>query len=224
VRGLLDMQEGTPWHYIDTRADQTVSGASSMRLTGPNPATPDQLAALQQVADKHGYYVADTGDGVSLLNAGSDQSPANGSELKARLKGGMQDEINQAMPGFAVTPGRAQGAYADLADQLAESVRGQGKATDEVIAQLKDMQANAPRMYDSLINNPAIPAKAQGNLDRLNTYGLQGVRPDYVKLLKIVAKGNLSGLLSKVSKAGGAGAIGLPAALGAYTSEGDQSQ
>jgi hypothetical protein len=47
------------------------------------------------------------------------------------------------------------------------------------------------------------------------------VRPDYAKLLKIVAKGNVSGLLQKVRKAGGAGPLGLPAAMAAYTQDGD---
>jgi hypothetical protein len=43
-------------------------------------------------------------------------------------------------------------------------------------------------------------------------FGMAKVRPDYVKMLKIVAKGNLRGLLDEVTAAGG---LGLPAAIAA---------
>jgi hypothetical protein len=180
--------------------------------------SPD-LEALQGVADKHGYYVSDTGDGVSMINAGNAQSPANGVEQKARLAGGMQDEIQQALPGATITPGRHIGDYADLADQLAESVKGEGQATTKVLSQLEDMQAKAPRMYDTLMDNPDVASKAQGNLDRL-TPEMRAARPDYVKMLQIVSGGNLRGLLSHVAKVG---AGGLPAALATLSATRDQS-
>jgi len=225
VRGLLDFQEGSPWHYIDTSAGQRVADASSMRLTGAQP-TLDQLEALQRVADKHGYAVSDTGNGVSLINIGRTQadidagnapkdalpSPAEGTEQKARLKAGMQSEINQAIPGATITPGRSSGNYYDLADELAYSVRGQGRATTKVLGDLENLRTAAPRWYDALMDNPAIATKAQDNLDRLQKYGMQKARPDYVKFLKIVANGGLRDLLAKVQKTG---AVGLPAALAA---------
>jgi hypothetical protein len=153
-----------------------------------------------------------------MINAGGPKSPANGVEQKARLKAGLQDEINQALPGVTVTPGRATTGYADLADQLAESVKGQGQATTQVLGQLEDMKAKAPRMYERMMDNPDIATKAQGNLDRL-TPAMQQARPDYVQMLKIIAGGNLRGLLDHVAKVG---AVGLPAALATLSATRDQ--
>lgn len=220
VRGLVDMQEGTPWHYIDTSQGQAVRDTSSMRLTGPRP-TVEQLGALQDVAGRHGYHVADTGDGVSLINAGAEPSPRNGTEQAARLKAGLADEINRAMPGATITPGRASGGYADLADELASSVQGEGRATSKVLADLENMKTAAPRMYEDLVNNPAVATKAQANLDRLQAYGMAGARPDYVRLLQIVSGGGLQNLLRHVGKMG---AVGLPAALFALAPRGETSQ
>lgn len=226
-RGLVDMQEGSGWHYIDTRADQDLRGASSLRLLGPRP-TQQQLADLSKVADRHGYYTADTGDGVSLINAGRTAadtpegqmpSPPTGMALRDRLKAGLQDEINQTLPGASIVPGRSQSGYADLAQELASSVAGKGRATDKVLAELADMRTKAPDMYEKLMDNPGVAAKAQANLDRLQQFGIEGVRPDYVNMLKVIAAGNLRGLLRYVSTAGSAG---LPAALAVMARDGDR--
>jgi hypothetical protein len=217
VRGYVDMQEGTPWHFIDTRGAQRTADTNSMRLTGQRP-TVDQMARLQEIADRHGYYVADTGDGVSMINAGNSVSPADGIQQKARLKAGLQAEIDQALPGATITPGRASSDYVDLASQLAESVKGQGQATSAVLDQLQDMKAQAPRMYERMLDNPGIAAKAQANLDRL-TPEMRTARPDYVQALQIISGGNLRGLLERVAKVG---AAGLPAALATLSATTDQ--
>jgi len=81
-----------------------------------------------------------------------------------------------------------------------------------VLGDLENLRTAAPRWYDALMDNPAIATKAQDNLDRLQKYGMQKARPDYVKFLKIVANGGLRDLLAKVQKTG---AVGLPAALAA---------
>jgi hypothetical protein len=223
VRGLVDAQEGVPWHHIDEREGQKVGEASSMRLRGPRP-THDQLATLQDTAEKHGYFLSDTGDGISLINAkssepmvpGGQPSPANGTELKARLKSGLADEINQALPGARIIPGRYQGNYADLSDELALSVKGEGRATTKVLAELEDMKLRAPAMYEKLMDEPGVATKAQKNLDRL-TPEMQAARPDYVKMLQIMSSGRLRALLEHVAKKGGA--VGLPAALAAFAAD-----
>jgi hypothetical protein len=211
ARGLIDAQEGTPWHYIDTRDAVPVRDATSMRLTGQRP-TPDQLEKLQGVADKHGYFLSDTGDGVSLIHAGNPESPASGADLKARLKGGMKAEIDAALPGTKTTTGRASGDYADLADELAQGVMGQGRATDKVLGELDNMRTKAPRMYEKLVNNPAIATKAQANLDRL-TPEMREARPDYERMLQILANGKLKGFMEHVTKYG---SVGLPVALATF--------
>jgi hypothetical protein len=221
VRGLTDFQEGTPAHYIDTSDALRTSEASSMRLLGDRP-TPQQLGALNEVAKRNGYYVSDTGDGVSLLHADEPQSPANGVDLKKRLAGGLADEINQAMPpGTRIVPGKAWSNYANLADELAQSVQGQGLATEKVLGSLKNLETAAPGYYDRLVNNPNVAVKAQQNLARL-TPEMQAARPDYVKLLQIMSEGGLPALLKRVG--GPLGAAGLPAALAALAPGQDQSQ
>lgn len=217
ARGLLDVQEGTPWHYIDTRPDIPLRDATSMRLTGARPS-PAQLEQLQGIADRHGYFLSDTGDGVSLIHGGMEKSPASGIELRDRLKGGLQAEIDAALPGAKLTPGRSQGEYFDLSEELAESMKGKGRATDKVLAELTNMRTQAPRMYDKMMDSPLVAQKAQANLDRL-TPEMRAARPDYVKLLGIVAGGNLRALLEHVAKKG---SIGLPAALAAFAAGSEQ--
>ena len=212
VRGLMDMQEGTPWHYIDTREAIPVTDANSMRLTGVRP-TPAQLEQLQGVADKHGYFVSDTGDGVSLINAGEKASPANGVEQKDRLKGGMQAEIDAALPGAKIAPGRSQGEYAGLADELAMSAQGQGRATEKVLGELDNMRTKAPRMLPDDGQQPRYCCQGAGKPARL-TPEMQAARPDYVKMLQVIAGGNLKGLVEYVAKYGAWACRGIGDASG----------
>jgi hypothetical protein len=213
VRGLGDVQEGQAWHYIDTGESQPVKGMTSLRLLGPRP-TKEQISQLEKIATAHGFYPIDTADGVTFLNAGEGNAPTNGSELKKRLKAGLQAEIEQALPGTKVVTGSAQSDYFSLADELAESAQGRGRSVEKVLDELKNMQRLAPRWYDDLMDNPYVAVKFGQNRDRM-TPDMVARRPDIAKMLDVVRQGgNFRSLVDLVEKTPGrAAALGLPAAL-----------
>jgi hypothetical protein len=207
VAGLLDMQEGSPWNKIVTHgggADRT-----SLQISLRDVPDEAQMSRLHDVAQKHGYMLANTDGGVAFLNF---DDKANYGSVGKALRGELGQDIQKAAPGATVTRGRRQGDYVDLSSELAKENAGQGKATEEVVKRLKGLHNRQPEFYNKLLDSAGISAKARENLTRLIKWGGKGQRPDYERLLKIVGEDGLRGLISRVEKIG---YQGLPAIGGA---------
>ena len=212
VRGLLDVQEGAAWNKVITTATKGAD-RSSLDINIGRMATRGELESINKIAEKHGYGMANTENGVALLDFGG----RSFSDVGKLLKGDLGKEISKVLPEAQIKRGRLASDYIDQAENLAKGKAGQGLATKHMVSHLNNLKKEAPGFYNKLLDSEGVSAKARANLDRLIKFGGQGQRTDYEELLKIIGKDKLRGLMDRIKKSG---YRGLPAVGGVSVSGG----
>lgn len=211
LRGLMDFQEGSPYHKIVTHGggpDRT-----SLDIKVGRPLTKEEMNKAYEVANKHGFDLANSENGISFLNR---NDPAWGGDATTtsvgkQLKGGLSQDIQSMLPEAEINRGRLQGNYIDLSKELSAENQGKGLATKKFMDLFNETQKHDTGYAEKLMNSSAIPDKARSNLARLQEYGGSGQRPDYERLLNILGEGGLRALMDRINKVGYAG---LPAVGG----------
>jgi hypothetical protein len=208
VRGLSDMQIGSPVSFFDRRAGSNKSTAVTIDLG--RTTTPEEAKALYDLGDRHGLGFTNTGEGGGFLNF--DQT-AKGGDVQKKLDAGLADEIRKIVPGARI--GRADAssanAYVNYGQRMRAANAGKGYATKYMDQILQRNEPAAPGIYQGLLDDPNEAAKAQQNLKRLQASGQIGVRPDYELWQRLIAEGRLR---SALEWARANGYRGLPAAVG----------
>jgi hypothetical protein len=219
ARAFVDTQNAGAWHKV---IDGAPAGQrSSLAINLPDNATPEQMAALSDVADRNGFFAVDTGSGgVNLINdpystIGKDRTGKSlGVEMK---KTGLLDDVRDAA-GTAVKIERvkAETGYIDYQDLWA-SGPGSGQATDKFIS---DMEA-LPNFAESI--EPSLREKAAANLKRNREFA-QGrgllVRDDVQEALSILADKGIDGLKKALKSGAVLPAVGAAVLSPALLSEG----
>jgi hypothetical protein len=168
-------------------------------------------AATGSTGDAFG--LANSDNGVSILNF----TDMNSTQMRQVLRGGLQRDLEQALPGARMVTGRSSGDYIDYTQRpegsrfgaISAENQGRGEATSIMLGKLEEMQRLAPRQYENLIRSQHISAKARANLERLIARGGQGQRTDYEELLRLVGEGGIQRLIERTQ--GPLGFSGLPA-------------
>lgn len=220
VRGLLDAQEGAAWNKVITSATKGPD-RSSFDINVGRMLSREELEQVNSIADKYGYGMANTENGVALLDFGG-RSTAEAGKL---LKGDMGKELENVLPNADIKRGRLASGYIDQSENLSSEFAGEGKATQQLVSVLNDLQEKAPGYYDKLLDSAGVAKKARANLERLYEYGGKGQRVDYEELLKIVGKDKLRGLINRIASSGyrGLPAIGGVAIGGGLLAGGDDN-
>lgn len=216
VRGLLDMQEGSAWSKVITHGKGPFN---AFNLNTAKAPTKSQMRRTVEVAEKYNIdVVANKDGGLAFTKFGADETQgaqkAVARELNKLLKGDLGNDLRKVYKDADFVRGKWDGDYIDLSKELAIGQAGKGLATTKVLGRLNELKKVAPGFYDNLINSTGVQIKSQKNLARYNKWlaklgGTQ--RADYVKLLDIVGKDKLKGLIEYVKKYG---AVGLPAIAG----------
>ena len=231
VRGLLDMQEGSSWGKVITHSSGPFT---AFNLNVAKSPTKSQMKRALEISQKHNIEViANKDGGLAFAMMHNDDlwksSPslykktptgrvskrldekAVARHLNKLLKGDLGNELSAVFKGAEFERGIWSGGYIDLSEELALKSAGKGLGTKAVLDQLGSLRKNAPGFYENLVNSKGVQIKAQKNLARYQKWlGKLGdkQRDDYVKLLEIVGKDKLKGLVNYVKKYG---AAGLPA-------------
>lgn len=220
VRGLLDAQEGSAWNKVITSAT-TGPDRSSFDINVGRMLSREELEQVNSIADKYGYGMANTENGVALLDFG-DRSTTEAGKL---LKGDMGKELRSVLPNADIKRGRLASGYIDQSENLSSEFAGEGRATQQLVSVLNDLKDKAPGYYEKLLDSTGVAKKARANLERLYEYGGKGQRVDYEELLKIVGKDKLRGLINRIASSGyrGLPAIGGVAIGGGLLAGGDDN-
>lgn len=209
--GLMDTQDGSAWHKVVTQGPGSDKSSLSINM-GRVPNT-SEMQALEAIASKYGFGLANANNGVSFL----DFAGASGKDTSKKLTKGMKKEIEDVVGPAQIQRGRFEGGYHDLSGELKPENQGQGLATKKTMDAIDEAGANAPNAKNALLHSKAAQAKAASNLKRiLETEATRGpARADVKKLLDILAKGGWKGLYDHVQKFGTKGlpAVALPLLL-----------
>lgn len=209
--GLMDMQDGSAWNKIITQGGG--GDKSSLSIDVGRPLNVDEMQALEAIATKYGFGLANANNGASFL----DFTGTQGKNTQAKLRKGLQQEIEQAVGPAKIERGRFEGGYHDLSKELLPENAGKGLATTKTMEAIDAAAQGAPNAKNSLMHSKAQQAKAAANLERiLKTELTKGkAREDVKKLLGILAKGGWKGLYDHVQEFGTKGlpAIALPLLL-----------
>jgi len=223
VRGLLDAQEGSAWNKVITQA---TSGAdrTSLDVNIGRMLTRSELEAVNKIASKHGNGMANTENGVALLDF--TDGKLTYASVGKMLKGDLGKELKAVLPDASVKRGRLASGYINQANNFSAEKSGQGLATEEMLKWLGELKEKAPGYYEKLLDSEGVAEKARANLDRLYKYGGKGQRDDYEELLKIVGEKKLRGLVDRVTSFGARGlpAIGAVSVSGGLLDTGDDSR
>jgi len=162
--------------------------------------TAGEMEKLGQIAEAYGLEPANSADGLSMLRLEGNSSP----EFASQLRPGLERQVRQIVPEAKVTQGLHQGNLIDFTKDsaIAKANEGQGLATRLWEDRMRRLQDVDPVRYDRLVNSPGVKQKAAADLERLEAYGGRGDRLDYEKLLGIIEKGGLKGLLDHVARYG----------------------
>lgn len=211
--GLMDFQDGSAWNKIVTHGDMGKDKSSVSVDIGRSP-TMDEMQALEAIATKYGFSLANANNGASFLDFVGVGAKTTGE----RIKKGMKAEIEKVVGGPAkVERGRFEGGYHDLSQELLPENAGKGLATTKTMKAIDDAAQGAPNAKNSLLHSKDQQAKAAASLKRIlemeKTKG--NARADVVKLLDILARGGWKGLYNHVQKVGTRGlpAVALPLLL-----------
>lgn len=224
VRGLIDLQEGSPWGKVITHS---TGPKTAFNLNMPKAPTKSQMSRAVELGEKYNINVVSNKDGGIAFQRWTEDifeeakklkgkelgklDRKNAAELNKALNGDLGDDLKKIFPGSTFERGIWSGDYIDLSKQLALKNAGKGSATRFVLESLRELKKEAPGFYDNLINSKGVQIKAKKNLERFEKWekklgGAQ--REDYKKLLRIVGDTKLKGLIDYVKKYGPAG---LPA-------------
>lgn len=213
TRGLVDAQEAAAGNMIVSKGPGGAQTAFHVNL-GRQP-TKSEMDVLAGIAEKHGYGVANSDNGVSIIDF---DFAKTGKDATKALKP-LQKDIGKAFEGASVRKGRPETVYQPLPYEKANE--GQGKATDVWVAEMDKLRQVAPGYFDKLLDSAGVSAKARANLARLDSSGGLLDRPDYTELLRTVGEGKLRALYERVKTQGSkglpaiaAGALGTGAARG----------
>jgi len=211
--GLMDFQDGSAWNKIVTHGD-TGKDRSSVSIDIGRSPTMDEMQALEAIATKYGFSLANANNGASFLDFAGVDTTTTGK----RIKSGMKAEIEKAVGGPAkVERGRFEGGYHDLSKELLPENAGKGLATRKTMKAIDDAAQGAPNAKNSLLHSKAMQDKAAKTLKQiLETEKTKGpARADVTKLLDILARGGWKGLYNHVQKVGTQGlpAVALPLLL-----------
>jgi hypothetical protein len=192
TRAYLDAQNMGAWHK-NVFGDKAKAGAStSVRVQLDRPLNEAEMKQLAGVAEKHGFGVSDTGEGVTLMNFGG--GPADGTAVNKALRGELGKELNSLFPGARIERARTVSDAVDFQDALSAGSAGQGKATRQLLGLLDDPVS--PATAAKIGGDPRVRAKAAGNAERdAATAGRYGpVREDIQNARRIFAEGGVEGL------------------------------
>lgn len=211
--GLMDFQDGSAWNKIVTHGD-TGKDRSSVSIDIGRSPTLDEMKALEAIATKYGFSLANANNGASFLDFAGVDTATTGK----RIKSGMKAEIEKAVGGPAkVERGRFEGGYHDLSKELLPENAGQGLATIKTMKAIDEAGRAAPNARNSLMHSKAAQDRAAKTLKHvLELEKTKGpARPDVVKMLDILARGGWKGLYNYVQKVGPKGlpAVALPLLL-----------
>ncbi len=216
LRAYLDAQNMGAWHKTFPDAAGAKSGVmNSARIPMQRALTEGEMKHLSVVADKHGFGLSDTGDGVTLMNFGG--GPADGKALKKALKGELGQEIEKIVPGAGAHRVRLAAGSVDFQNEFAAANANKGLGTAKLLSLFDDGSSTAPAIAGKLSDSPAVRAKAASNAARDESVAGQygGVRPDMQTARKIFAAEGLPGL-RRALKAG----VALPAIVGLMVGKG----
>jgi hypothetical protein len=209
--GLMDFQDGSAWHKVITHGGGNDKSSLSINLGRVPDVT--EMQALEAIASKYGFGLANADNGVSFL----DFSGGTGKDAMNAIKKGLKKEVEAAVGPAKIERGRFEGGYHDLSKELLPENAGQGLATRKTMTAIDEAGRGAPNAKNSLMHSKTQQAKAAASLKRiLETEKTKGTaRADVVKLLDILARGGWKGLYNHVQKAGTAGlpAVALPLLL-----------
>ena len=212
TRGLLDAQEGAAGNMIVSKGPAGAQTAFHVNL-GRQP-TKSEMDVLAGIAQKHGYGVANSDDGVALIDFNFEKT---GKDATKALKP-LQKDIGKVFEGASVRRGRPETVYQDFSAEYAAENAGRGMATNVWMGEMERLRREAPGYFDKLLDSEGVSAKARANLARLDKAGGLADRPDYTALLRTVGEGKLRALYDRVKRSGSAG---LPAiAVGALGASG----
>jgi hypothetical protein len=135
VRGYLDVQGADPWHMPLFGAPP--ADATGLFVPYGRGLDPAEAKALSAAVGEHGYWVADTGHGVSIL-------PPPGktrADLDMARKAGLDSVIRRVLPkSEAPLPAQFKSGYPTYEQAFKAGNTGQGKATATLRSYLQPEQ------------------------------------------------------------------------------------
>lgn len=192
LRAYIDAQNMGAWHKNIFGDKTKASAATSVRVHLDRALSEPEMKRLAVVAEKHGFGVSDTGEGVTLMNFGG--GPADGTAVNKALRGELGKELNEMFPGARVERARTISDAVDFQDAMQAANAGQGKATRQLMGLLDD--PTSPATAGKIGNDPRVRAKAAANAERdAATAGRYGpVRDDIQNARRIFSQEGIEGL------------------------------
>jgi hypothetical protein len=210
-RAYMDGQEAGAWHARMREGEQGVKAGTLRNLLIPTngPVTPAQMQQLSEAANRYGFGVSDTGDGVSLLNnndIGMAGPIKDSRQLTAALRGTPATKKRPAMPGLAadvsnVAAGplerfKLQSGYLETGivdDGQLPSPVGSGLATRRLLEQVDQNPTFRGKLDASKPVRKRVSARAVRDADWSAKTGMP-VRSDLQTAREIYAREGFEGL------------------------------
>ena len=150
VRAYADMQNAGAWHKFfvwDGQMAKNLTDSNSIRIPLEGPLGEKEMKTLFPLADKNGFLVTDSGQGVVLFPQpwlGADDlknlSLHDGKKLRGKLNGGFEEDILKAVnrKDLKVEQGRVQSDYIDYESFSAAESAGKGLRTKKLFEVLDE--------------------------------------------------------------------------------------
>ena len=192
LRSGIDAQAAGAWHVVTDTRNKTGTGVSVELDRRP---TVDELKALNEIANKHGFFAVDTGGTINFINdSWSDLSAArSAASLKKELADSLKREIKNVFGKQRVNIHQVDidSGYLDNTEGFNTSV-GTGRYTADLLAKT----FKHPKIAKAL-DTPFIRRRAEAKM--LQDYEWarktgQPVREDIQNFRRILAEGGLEGL------------------------------
>lgn len=203
----------------------TMARSTAIHVPLARKVSQAEMAGLKKVADKHGYAIVDSGEGVTMVPFDPANPPMDGRTLKKMLANGDQKAgvepiavtIKNAIPDAGnVSQVEWSGAYEKM-HTAKKSQFGKGVATRRLQKLL------TPKQVERLDNDPLVVAQRNDRQARdVQAEGKYGPRrPDIALTQQILAQHGLKGLFEAAAKgAPVAGIAGISAVGGMSQGEG----
>jgi hypothetical protein len=220
IRGLVDAQEGSAVHATRglLNSNPNMLGVD-VSVTGGRPVTRDEFEKISRVADSHGFFAADRGNGtVSFMN--NDYSKLGGARLKAG-GGLLSQQMDPTMPlgknlrefgdEFDAHRVDRESWYIDYSDAMKN--QGKGQATRDMMSKLSKVRPAA----ENALGSPRVKQEILNKISRDEKWAKKTgdvTRDDIQNLRKLMNEpGSGKETYSRIMKALKDGAIALPAVM-----------
>lgn len=149
ARGLLDNQQSSAWHHVGDV--KKVGDRNGVFIKNSGAATPDQMREIEQLTKDKGFWIADTGEGVTIGPLGYEPS-ASGKELQELIAGEFGDDLARIM-GSPAQAKRVHGSYIPIEPD--NYVPGKGMSTAHAIERLEETPELMKRLENASMRRKA---------------------------------------------------------------------